>query len=81
MFFILANTIGPGLVDTVTNMNFIIDGVLVGNFLHNPSTSTEFIYNVPVYINESLLSREHQFRMEATGNRLVLILFDYLIYT
>ncbi|EJC99736.1 uncharacterized protein FOMMEDRAFT_148590 [Fomitiporia mediterranea MF3/22] len=79
IFFILANTIQ--FVDTVTNMNFIIDESLVGSFVHEPSTSTDFQYNVPVYVNESLSNGQHHIRMEAAGNHSALILFDYLVYT
>ena len=79
MFFILANTIVGS--DTAVNVDFFVDGEEVNNYIHNPTASSDFEYNVPVYVNESLPSGSHHLKMEATGSSSVLILFDYLIYT
>ncbi|KAL5510945.1 hypothetical protein ACEPAG_4702 [Sanghuangporus baumii] len=79
VFFILANTVP--FTDTVTNMNFILDEETVGSFVHQPTNSSDFEYNVPVYVNNSLSSGQHHMRMEAAGNHSALILFDYFIYT
>ncbi|KAL5493061.1 hypothetical protein ACEPAI_4509 [Sanghuangporus weigelae] len=79
VFFILANTVP--FTDTVTNMNFILDEETVGSFVHQPTNSSDFEYNVPVYVNDSLSFGQHHMRMEAVGNHSALILFDYFIYT
>ncbi|KAL5513833.1 hypothetical protein ACEPAH_4234 [Sanghuangporus vaninii] len=79
VFFVLANTIP--FTDTVTDMNFILDEETFGSFVHQPTISSDFQYNVPVYVNDSLSSGQHHMRMEAAGNHSALILFDYFIYT
>ena len=82
MFFILANTIES--VDTVTHLLFSIDSEPAGQFDFDPQPtdpSDVFIYNATVYVNESIPFGSHRLRMEATNNRSVLMLFDYLIET
>ncbi|KAF8552919.1 hypothetical protein OG21DRAFT_1498083 [Imleria badia] len=80
IFFILANTVPQA--ETLTDMIFYLDEIAVGTFVHAPSSSTDYQYNVPVYVNESLVSGEHTMMIEPvnSGNP-VLMLFDYLVYT
>jgi len=81
IFFIIANSV-PNAT-TLTDVDFVLDQEIVGTYTHNPSTSTDYQYNVPVYTNDSLAFAEHNMIIQpvtdAGGN--VLILFDYLIYT
>lgn len=61
----------------------MLDQVLVGTYTHNPSTSTDYQYNVPVYANDSLVFAEHNMTIQPVTNAgsNVLILFDYFIYS
>lgn len=79
IFFILANTVPQA--DTLTDVVFSLDGIPGGTFVHSPSTSTDYQYNVSVYVNESLTFGEHTMVIEPinSGNP-VLILFDYFVY-
>lgn len=58
-----------------------MDGKLVGTYQHIPTTSVDYQYNVPVYVNTSLSNQQHVLTMEATGTNASLILFDYADYT
>ncbi|KAG9308335.1 hypothetical protein JVU11DRAFT_12099 [Chiua virens] len=59
-----------------------MDGIAVGSFVHSPTSSTNYQYNVPVYVNNSVPSGNHDVSIYPvnTGNS-VLMLFDYLVYT
>lgn len=80
-YCILANTVQ--YTTTLTNLTFRLDGQGVGkNFVHVPTTSTDFQYNVPVYANESIANGQHLLEIEATGDtNSSLVLFDYATYT
>ncbi|KZP34754.1 hypothetical protein FIBSPDRAFT_942840 [Athelia psychrophila] len=58
-----------------------MDGQLVGTYEHIPTTSTDYQYNVPVYMNTSLSYQEHTLTIEAAGTNTSMILFDYVAYT
>ncbi|TFK55643.1 hypothetical protein OE88DRAFT_643167 [Heliocybe sulcata] len=80
-YCILANYIQ--YTTTLTNLTFRLDGMSVGkNYVHVPTTSTSFQYNVPVYANDSIPNGEHTLEIEATGDtNSSLVLFDYATYT
>lgn len=81
-FFALANFVQ--FATTLTNVSFTLDDNIVGTFEHIPTTSTDFIYKAPVYVNESLENVPHNFLITAIGPDSAnnsLILFDNLIYT
>ncbi|THH03755.1 hypothetical protein EW145_g6028 [Phellinidium pouzarii] len=78
-FVILANTIP--FTTTLTNLRFSIDGDEVGNFVHIPSASSDYEYNVPANVNTSLVNTKHTLSMQTTGDNASLVLFDYLIYS
>ncbi|KZP17991.1 hypothetical protein FIBSPDRAFT_746234 [Athelia psychrophila] len=78
-YCVLANTVGTETHET--DLIFLMDGALVGNYTHLPTTSLDFIYNVPVYVNTSLSNQQHILTIEATGANHTLILFDYVEYT
>ncbi|KZP17993.1 hypothetical protein FIBSPDRAFT_792544 [Athelia psychrophila] len=78
-YCVLANTVQS--TTTLTNLTFFMDGELVGTYQHIPTTSADYQYNVPVYVNTSLFNQQHVLTMEATGTNSSLILFDYVDYT
>ncbi|KAG8218020.1 hypothetical protein J3R82DRAFT_6215 [Butyriboletus roseoflavus] len=81
IFFIIANSVR--YATTLTDVQFVLDnGVATSTYTHAPGTTTNYQYNVPVYVNESLASGQHNMTILPvnTGNN-VLILFDYLIYS
>ncbi|KAI5115993.1 hypothetical protein M0805_009065 [Coniferiporia weirii] len=79
VFIILANNLHP--TTTFTNLSFSLDGELVGNFVHSPTSGTDYEYNVTAYANESLANVGHNLVMQTTGDNAVLVLFDYLVYS
>ncbi|KAF8416012.1 hypothetical protein L210DRAFT_2577803 [Boletus edulis BED1] len=58
IFFILENTVRGA--STLTDANFYLDEIPVGTFVHVPSTSTDYQYNVPICVNKSLVFGEHR---------------------
>ena len=80
VYNVLANTVP--LTDTLTNISFTLDGTEVGTFVHEPTASTEFDYDIPVYSNPEIPNMEHELVIQAVEcGRPVLILFDYIVYT
>ena len=80
VYGVLANNVP--FTDTLTNLTFAIDGAQVGTFVHEPTNSTLFDYNVPVYVNPELENLEHTLEIQAVGDSTPsLILFDYVVYT
>ena len=80
-FFILANSnLGAGIAAR-TLMTLSIDGELVQNFTHNPSSATDYTYNSSVFTNTSLVNTNHTVLISTTGTLNSLVLFDYLVYT
>ena len=71
----------PGGAATLVNISFALDGETVGNFLHNPDSSSDFLYNQLVYANASLSVSHHTLVMSASGRSPSVIVFDYLLYT
>ncbi|EIN10606.1 hypothetical protein PUNSTDRAFT_112429 [Punctularia strigosozonata HHB-11173 SS5] len=80
VFCIVPNTVM--YATTMANMTFTLDGDLVGTYFHEPSTSTDFEYNVPVYTNKSMDNVQHTLKLEAqAGTNGSYLSFDYAIYT
>ncbi|KAM5536345.1 hypothetical protein V8D89_009997 [Ganoderma adspersum] len=80
VYNIIANEIPSAT--TLTQVNFFVDGVFVGNYEHAPqSTGPTFAYGVLVYANVSIPYGRHNFIMAAQGPNTSLILFDYMMYT
>ncbi|THV03973.1 hypothetical protein K435DRAFT_230092 [Dendrothele bispora CBS 962.96] len=79
IFFILANN-QPNAT-TKTECNFTLDGAVVGNYSHSPTSSLDLEYNVTVFSKTGLLNQDHTFQIGATGTDDVFINFDYAIYT
>ncbi|KAF8219325.1 hypothetical protein L208DRAFT_1427093 [Tricholoma matsutake] len=81
VFFILPNTVGPGIT-TQTECNFTLDGQAAGNFFHAPSSSIELIYNALVFSSSNLMNTQHTLHISTSGvDHSVFINFDYAIYT
>ncbi|KAF8447194.1 hypothetical protein L210DRAFT_355470 [Boletus edulis BED1] len=80
IFFITANNVAHAT--TFTDLDFVLDEVIVGRYTHTPSSFNDYQYNVPVYVNESMDLGEHNMMIQPvnSGNQ-VLMLFDYFIYT
>ncbi|KAI5115992.1 hypothetical protein M0805_009064, partial [Coniferiporia weirii] len=79
VFIILANNLDP--TTTLTRLSFSLDGEVVGSFVHSPTTSTDYEYNVTAYANDNLANAQHTLIMQTTGDTPTLILFDYVIYS
>lgn len=75
---------GNSIQTTGTDMTFLLDGNIVGSFLQKTVSGccAEYQYNVPVYVNESLLNTQHTLTVETgvRGNK-VITLLDQIIYT
>ncbi|KAI0800515.1 hypothetical protein C8Q74DRAFT_420803 [Fomes fomentarius] len=80
VYCVIANAV-PNTT-TLTNLTFTLDGQQVGTYVHVPTDSTAFQYDVPVYTNPSLSNGDHTLVIEATGDTASsLVLFDYIVYT
>lgn len=80
-YCILGNTIGP-LDAPPMNVSISLDQDYVGEFVYTPTTSTDFIYNFPIYANDTLSNGQHTLSLSAVGTtNASLVLFDYAIYT
>ena len=80
VYNVLANTVPS--TDTLTALEFTLDGTMVGTFYHVPTTLLAYEYNVSVYANETLPNVDHELVIQAAEVAYpVLILFDYAIYT
>lgn len=67
-----------------SDMSFYIDGDVKGSFIKTP-TGDDLIYNynVPVFVIESLTSREHNFTLQSgqVNGSHSLALLDKIVYT
>ena len=82
-FFLLAN-VRPTEITRFfphTDVTFSLDGNFVGRYTYEPVNTTDYIYTVPVYSNSSLSNGLHEFRITASGEDTILVLFDRAIYT
>ncbi|KAK6977046.1 hypothetical protein R3P38DRAFT_2666925 [Favolaschia claudopus] len=76
-FGIVPNTV-PGS-ETVINTAFSLDGTLAGSYTHNPDTSNNMLYSVPMLSLEGLANIPHTLVAQAQAPSL--LLFDYAVYT
>ncbi|OJT04529.1 hypothetical protein TRAPUB_4799 [Trametes pubescens] len=81
VFNTIANVVAK--TTTATNLVFTLDGAAVGYYEHIPDPNgPELIYQVPVYVNESLRDGNHTLVVSAQNTTTQsVILFDYIIYT
>ncbi|KAH8116545.1 hypothetical protein DFH11DRAFT_1506467 [Phellopilus nigrolimitatus] len=78
-FFLLANNVS--YVTTLTSLSFSVDGNEAGTFVHQPTSSLDFQYNVPGFSKTDLANAPHTLTIQTAGNDATLILFDYVVYT
>ncbi|KAI0658434.1 hypothetical protein C8Q70DRAFT_195486 [Cubamyces menziesii] len=79
VFNLIVNTVPS--VSTFTALDFCLDGSFVGTYAHWPNNSTEVEYDVPVYVNTTLVDGPHTLVISTAASIVSLILFDYIIYT
>ncbi|KAI0640174.1 hypothetical protein C8Q77DRAFT_116628 [Trametes polyzona] len=80
VYNVLANTVP--FTTTFTSITFTLDGTNAGQFIHVPTDSTDFQYNVPVFVQTGLSNTDHTLVIEANGDKnSSLVLFDYIVYT
>ncbi|OSD00906.1 hypothetical protein PYCCODRAFT_649257 [Trametes coccinea BRFM310] len=80
VYNVLANTVL--YTTTFTSITFTLDGENVGQFVHVPTESTDFQYDVPVFASDNLPNGDHTIVIEANGaTNSSLVLFDYIVYT
>ncbi|KAI0333960.1 hypothetical protein GY45DRAFT_1207957, partial [Cubamyces sp. BRFM 1775] len=79
VFNMIANTIP--YVSTVTALDFNLDGAFVDSYYHQPNSSAGIVYDVPVYVNTTLVDGPHTLVMTTAISNVSLVLFDYIIYT
>ena len=80
IFCIIAHT--SSSPDGNTDLQFFIDSQLVGKYRLQPTGSTIYDYNVPVYVNESLSNGPHNLTIQngRIGGLFSLILLDKIMY-
>ena len=78
-FFVLANAIPNGTA--LTSLTFELDGSQVGKFMHTATSGSDYLYNVPGYVNTSIPNGPHQLDIIASGKSTSIVLFDYAVYT
>ncbi len=68
MYCIIANAPPAGSkgFEAFANYSFFLDGEFVDTYTHDVEQRTDFLYNVPVYINRTMTNEPHNFiiRME-----------------
>ncbi|TFK57565.1 hypothetical protein OE88DRAFT_1804082 [Heliocybe sulcata] len=65
-----------------SDMRFLIDNDIVGVFELPPNGSTTYDYHYPVYVNESIETGPHTFRLESGyNNTKSVVIFDYMVYS
>ncbi|KAH9897632.1 hypothetical protein C8Q73DRAFT_605245, partial [Cubamyces lactineus] len=80
VFNMIANTVPS--TSTLTVLDFVLDGVYVDKFTHIPDSSADVLYDVPVYVNSTLMHGPHTLVIAAASDSFVsLTLFDYIVYT
>ncbi|KAG9224107.1 hypothetical protein CCMSSC00406_0006775 [Pleurotus cornucopiae] len=78
----IANQPSEKPFDAFADYKFLLDDVVVGEYRHEVEDTTDFFYNVPIYVNTTLPDKEHRFSVLIDSTeKPVLMLFDYLVYT
>ncbi|KAH9831188.1 uncharacterized protein C8Q71DRAFT_715813 [Rhodofomes roseus] len=68
--------------NTLVNVSFALDGAPAGNYTHQPSSSTEFFYNVTLFSTTALENVAHTLVMTPQGTAEASYLaFDWAEYT
>ncbi|KAJ7440142.1 hypothetical protein FB451DRAFT_1344130 [Mycena latifolia] len=77
LFCVVPNTIPS--TTTFVNLQFTLDGVLIGTYTHAPDSSTDILYSVPVLSSQNLKNEPHTLVAQTASNSL--FIFDFAIYT
>ncbi|KAH0583495.1 hypothetical protein H2248_009123 [Termitomyces sp. 'cryptogamus'] len=81
VYFILANFVNDG-VTTETLCDFLLDGVNVSRFHHDPTSSREYEFNALAFAKDNLTNNNHTLLISTSGvNRHLFTSFDYANYT
>ncbi len=79
MCILTGTTVSP---DGNTDMTFLLDNEMVGSFSLAPNGSPGYIFNVPVYVNETLSPGFHNITiLSGLAGSKSLVLLDRIIYT
>ena len=64
-----------------TGLSFAIDGEQMGTFQLPLDTNATCLYDVPVYVNESMPAGQHTFTLtdDGAGEHTALALLDYIV--
>ncbi|KAF7430963.1 hypothetical protein PC9H_006678 [Pleurotus ostreatus] len=82
LYAVIANQPSGKPFDAFADYKFLLDDVVVGEYRHEVEDTTDFFYNVPIYVNTTLPDKEHRFSVLIDSTeKPVLMLFDYLVYT
>ncbi len=82
VYHIIVNRPPNPWITVFTNLSFLIDNVIVGNYTHNlDPDGPPILYDVPVYVNRNLTNEKHTLRIQSGGPNITLVLFDYIQYT
>ena len=81
VYHIVPNQVSTDSYSTLTNLSFFLDGEYVGQYIHEPDSTSDIAYGVPVYVNPTLRNTEHYLNISAGGPSESLLLFDYVVYT
>lgn len=74
--------IDGGIITTLTECNFTLDGQHAGFFQHIPTDSSDMEYNVLGFSQVDLKNTDHTVRVSTGGvGYHVFVNFDYAIYT
>ncbi|KAL1951071.1 hypothetical protein VTO73DRAFT_220 [Trametes versicolor] len=81
VFHTIANVVPKTL--TVAHLEFTLDNAIVGYYDHTPDPAApQLLYQVPVYVNESLRDGNHTLIVSAQNtSESSDMMFDYIIYT
>ncbi|RDX42948.1 hypothetical protein OH76DRAFT_1248519 [Lentinus brumalis] len=82
VYHIIVNRPPNPLITVFTNLSFLIDNAIVGNYTHSlDPDGPPVLYDVPVYVNRNLTNEKHTLRIQSGGPNITLVLFDYIQYT
>ncbi|KAF9463488.1 hypothetical protein BDZ94DRAFT_1163882 [Collybia nuda] len=82
VFFITGNQIAGGIITTLTECNFTLDGQQASFYRHIPDQTTILNYNVLAFSRENLPNVDHTLKASTEGvDHHVFVNFDYAIYT
>ncbi|KAM5535827.1 hypothetical protein V8D89_010445 [Ganoderma adspersum] len=79
VYNVLANSVLSANFATGTRLAFTLDDAPDGHFQHNPTSSTQFLFNRLVYSHTGLVNAEHVLVIQSDAGSLCM--FDYALFT